>query len=93
MGLNPSLTAVLLFSLKAFGMSLRELEREFLLFLVLGVRPVAALVLWTVAVIIHVARSTRRCAGVWLSVSSAGGLMALNRSPGLFVAGRILRGG
>lgn len=63
MGLNPSLTAVLLFSLKAFGMSLRELEREFLLFLVLGVRPVAALVLWTVAVIIHVARSTRRCAG------------------------------
>lgn len=30
---------------------------------------------------------------VWLSVSSAGGLMALNRSPGLFVAGRILRGG
>jgi len=53
MGLNLSLTAVLLFSLKAFGVSLRELVREFLLFLVMGALPVATLFLWTVAVLIH----------------------------------------
>ena len=53
MGLNLSVTAVLLFSLKAFEVSLRELEREILPFLVIGALPIATLFLWTVAVLIH----------------------------------------